>query len=276
MNLTPRLSDAAAQKSAEDPARSRIAASGRAGLFALLVLFVGWKCYSLATGNFRIQETWSAWQYAQTFPQDLFLFTLLFVVWDLLLKRLGRGGLACLIVICFFLVLFQCVDSRMKVRFLHPLTWQWVRYAIDEARTLGPDYMVFTGGSYWMLALASLGALLIAFFSPWIVLLRALAAGLGVLERGLRLPIIARVLLVPLCVAVFLTPAQPYGLQRNFVLASLLAIDKQVVGYDHYETRASEEPVQRSSPACLPTAGGTWCPTRPKRRLTRREPFHVH
>ena len=215
-----------ARAGVRDAAGARTADSARAGLFALFLLLVAWKSYSLATGNFRIQETWSAWQYAQAFPQDLLLFTALYVAWDLWLRRRGRGGLAATIAVALLLVLFQCVDSRMKVRFLHPLSWQWVRYAIDEARTLGPDYRVFTGGSYWMLALASLAALLLAFCSPWIVVARAFAAGLGVIERRLFLPLIARFALVPLILAVFLIPAQPYGLNRNFVLASVLPIDR--------------------------------------------------
>lgn len=234
---------------APEHVESRTTASGRAGLFTLLVLLVGWKSYSLASGNFRIQESWSYWQYALSFPQDLFVFAFLYVTWDLLLSKRGRAGLAITLVVAFILCLFQCVDARMKVRFLHPLSFEWLRYAIAEARTIGPDYIVFTGGTYWMLALVSFGALLVAFASPWIVLLRELAAFLGSLERVFRLRLVARALVVPLAVSVFLVPAQPYGLHRNFVLATLLPIDKPVIGYDHVEIRSSDEPVVRSSAA---------------------------
>ncbi|HTF87217.1 MAG TPA: LTA synthase family protein [Planctomycetota bacterium] len=234
---------------ARDSSPSRTMASGRAGLFTLLVLLVGWKSYSLASGNFRIQETWSSWQYLQAFPQDLFVFALLFVGWEMFLSKRGRTGLAVTIALVFLLCLFQLVDARMKVRFLHPLSWQWMRYALDEARTIGPDYTVFTGGTYWMLALGSFAALLVAFCSPWIVGLRWIADLLGRIERALRLRLVARILLVPLALCVFLVPAQPYGLHRNFVLASILPIDKPVVGYDHVETRTSEEPIVRSSAA---------------------------
>ncbi len=250
MNATsaiPRLTSAPAQ--AADQGRSRLQDSARAGLFALLVLFLGWKTYSLRSGNYRIQEAWSAWQYATTLPQDICLFVAVYVIWDLLLARRGRRGLWVTIILCGFLLLFQCADARMKVRFLHPLSWQWLRYAVEEASTIGPDYQVFTGSSYWMLALASFGVLLVAFMSPWIVVLRQLAAVLGVLERGLRLRLVARFAVVPLCILVFVSPAQPYGLHRNFVLATLLPVDKPVVGYDHHETRMSEQPVRVTTAA---------------------------
>ena len=227
----------------------RTTSSGRAGLFTLLLLLVAWKSYSLASGNFRIQETWPAWQYALAFPQDLFVFAFVYVVWDLLLSKRRRVGLAITIVVAFVLCFFQCVDARMKVRFLHPLSFEWLRYAIDEARTIGPDYVVFTGGSYWMLALASFGALLVAFAAPWIIGLRTLAQMLGSIERQLRLRVVARALFLPLAISVFLVPAQPYGLHRNFVLATILPIDKPVVGYDHVETHSCEEPIVRSSAA---------------------------
>ncbi len=230
-------------------AQARIENSARAGLFALLFLFIGWKTYSLRSGNYRIQEAWSAWQYATTFPQDICLFVAVYVIWDLLLSKRGRRGLWITIVACGFLLLFQCADARMKVRFLHPLSWQWLRYAVEEASTIGPDYQVFTGNGYWMVALGSFGVLLLAFMSPWIFLLRQLAAVLGVLERQLSVRLIARFAVVPLCILVFVSPAQPYGLHRNFVLATLLPVDKPVVGYDHHETHTSEQPVRFTTAA---------------------------
>src|SRR5690349_6847336 len=130
-------------------AEPRTTASGRAGILALFFLLVAWKGYSLASGNFRIQEAWSGWNYALAFLQDLFVFALFAVAWELLLSKRGRAGLAATIAVAFLLCLFQCVDARMKVRFLHPLSTQWLRYALDEAATIGPDYTVFTGGAYW-------------------------------------------------------------------------------------------------------------------------------
>ncbi|HUR26559.1 MAG TPA: LTA synthase family protein [Planctomycetota bacterium] len=227
-------------------AEPRTTASGRAGILALFVLLVGWKAYSLASGNFRIQEAWSGWQYALAFLQDVFVFVLFAVTWDLWLSKRGRAGLAVTIVVAFLLCLFQCVDARMKVRFLHPLSTQWIRYAFDEAATIGPDSTVFTGGAYWRLALASFALLGLAFAAPWIRGLRALASFLALLDH---LRLVARGALVPLAIGAFLVPAQPYGLHRNFVLATLLPIDKPVVGYDHAETRASEAPSVRSSAA---------------------------
>jgi len=240
---------------APTPARSgRTAASGRAGLFALALLLVGWKSYSLASGNFRIQETWSGWDYALSFPQDLLLFAALYVVWDALLVQRGRGGLWLIAGLCFLALFFQCADARMKVRFLHPLSWQWIRYAIAEVRTIGPDYTMFTGGSYWKLALASFAALGLAFLAPWLPFARLLPALAAWAERtlprrtlGLRWS--ARAMLLALGAAVFFVPAQPYGLHRNFVVASLLPIDKPVEGFDQHETRPSEEPLRRSTRA---------------------------
>ncbi len=247
--IAPILNITSTATSTADQARARFLNGGRAGLFALLVLFIGWKTYSLRSGNYRVQEAWTAWQYATTFPQDICLLAAVYVLWDLLLAKRGRRGLWITIVVCFFLLLFQCADARMKVRFLHPLSWQWLRYAVEEASTIGPDYQVFTGNGYWMVALGSFGVLLLAFLSPWIFLLRQLAAGLGVLERWLRVRLVARFAVVPLCILVFISPAQPYGLHRNFVLATLLPVDKAVVGYDHHETRASEQPVRFTTAA---------------------------
>ena len=228
---------------------SRAVASGRAGLFALFLLCLVWRAYSLVSGNFRIQEAWSPWQYAQAFPQDLFLIACLYASWRLWLRKGGARALALTVAVCCLVLIFQCVDARMKVRFLHPLSWAWLKYAIAEARTIGPDYTVFTGSSYWIAALASLGVLLGAFLSPWVPFARAIARALGSLERLLRIPLLGKLALVPLGILAFLSPAQPYGLHRNFVLATLLPIDRAVVGYDQHQTRPSEQPVARSTAA---------------------------
>lgn len=218
------------------------------GLALLLGLMVAWKAYSLSSGNFRIQETWSAWNYAAAFPQDLLAFALLYVAHARFLSRRGALGFALTVGLALAMLALQCIDARMKVRFLHPLSWQWIRYAAAEARTIGPDYAVFTGQSYWQLALASLSALALAFAVPWIPLLRALARPAAFVERGLRSDRLATWALIPLTLAAVFLPAQPYGLHRNFVVATLLPLDRAVPGYDDHAGRPTDAPIQRSRP----------------------------
>ncbi|MBK8179969.1 MAG: sulfatase-like hydrolase/transferase [Planctomycetes bacterium] len=229
------------------PGGPATAASARTGFLVLFVLLCGWKHYSLATGNFRIQETWSRWDYALTYPQDLCLFFGLYVIWDLLGSRRGRALLAITIVTVLCVTVFQLADARMKVRFLHPLSVDWLRYAVAEAQTIGPDYAVFTGNSFWVAALASLCALVLAFASPWVPVVRAVPLALHRLGEQAFVRRGTRALFVLFAILVVFTPAVPYGLQRNFVLASLFPLDRPVVGYDRHETRETEAPVRLSS-----------------------------
>jgi arylsulfatase A-like enzyme len=229
------------------PERRRI--SGWLGLLALLALMLAWKGYSLATSNFRVQETWSAADYLATFPQDLLAWCALFAVWDVWLRKHGRVAFAATIALACGLLVLQMIDERMKVRFLHPLSSAWIRFAITEFDTIGPDYAMFTGRSYWLGALASLAALLAMFAAPWIPGTARVSGGLDRAWSRWRLTLVPEIALAPLAVAVFVLPAKPYGLQQNFLVDLLLPLRTRHAGLRGHALMPSEQPVRLSSAA---------------------------
>lgn len=218
-------------------------------MVALLPLMLAWKAYSLATSNFRVQEVWSARDYAETLPQDVLAWCALFCAWDLWLRKRGRLAFASTVVIACALLLVQAIDARMKVRFLHPLSADWVRFAITESDTIGSDYTLFTGESYWVGALGSLAVLLAAFALAWIPGLGRVVRWLEQIWTRARFAWLPRLAAVLLLGAVFVLPAKPYGLHQNFVVDLVLPIRQRRAGLHDHEARRTEQPVRLSSAA---------------------------
>jgi len=241
------VSIASAPPPSTAPERRRIA--GGLGLLALLALMLAWKSYCLASSNFRVQESWSVADYLATLPQDLLAWCALFAVWDAWLRKRGRVAFAATIAVACAMLVLQMIDERMKVRFLHPLSSDWIRFAFTEIDTIGPDYAIFTGQTYWLGALGSLACLLAMFAAPWMPGASGAVERLdrpGTRWRLTRAPALA---LLPLCVAVFVLPAKPYGLQQNFVVDLLLPLRARHAGLSGHARMPSEQPVRLSSAA---------------------------
>ncbi|MCC7011816.1 MAG: sulfatase-like hydrolase/transferase [Planctomycetes bacterium] len=219
--------------------RSGSAAAGLAALFALLAF---WKAYGLVSDNFRVQEEWSSRVYLVACVQDLLAWCALAALWLFALARRPKLGHLALIGLSFALLAAQMVDARMKVRFLHPLSVDWIAFSLREIDTLGPDFTLFTGGGYWRSACASLVVLAGAFSLPWWPWVGRFAGGLGAGAARLRWPLAGAVAV--LLVAVAASPALPYGLHRNFAVATLLRIDRRPEGVRDHASRRSDQPLR--------------------------------
>jgi hypothetical protein len=252
-STSPKLAPSSTRPSANDAQpevgseRRRI--GGWLGLLALLALMLAWKRYSLTSNNFRVQETWTFADYLATLPQDLLAWCALFAAWEFWLRKRGRAAFAVTVAAAALVLTLHMVDARMKVRFLHPLSSDWIRFAITEFDTIGPDYTLFTGESYWIGALGSLAVLSLAFAAPWLPIAGAAVTAVHRWCGALRMRLAPRFALVPLCIAVFLLPAKPYGLQQNFFVELVLPLHPQRSGVHGHQKMPSEQPVRISSAA---------------------------
>ncbi len=219
---------------------------GAPALTALLVLLLGWKSYSLLSGNYRVQETWTWLDYAGTLAQDLFAWSLVVVGWKAFQRRRG-AGILWLAVVGNAMLLTQLVDARLKVRFLQPLTLEWLQFFRSEARTLTPDVSVFTGNSYWKGAVLSFallnGVLFLSALPPVARTWRNLAQRVPAAVRKTS-PVLPLLSVALFAVLSLLTPAQPYGLHRNFLAGLVLPGTRSVRGYTDHASRPSEQSVR--------------------------------
>ncbi len=232
------------QTNPTSPAERRDA-SAAFGLATLFVLLAFWKFYGLTSNNFRVQEEWSATTYLVASAQDLFTWSTLAVAWGWWLRRFARSGHATLIALAVMCLVFQAVDARMKVRFLHPLSIEWIRFAMREIDTIGPDYTLFTGQGYWLAALGTIAMLTVAFAFPFVLPIARLVRWSASVALGSRTSL--GVVAVTFGIAAFFLPALPYGLHRNFVASSVLPIERTPPGARDHEKLPSEEPLRASS-----------------------------
>jgi hypothetical protein len=226
---------------------ARRRASAAIGLAALLALLLAWKSYGLRSDTFRVQEQWSRWTYLAASAQDAFAWCALAVAWSYGLRRWRRGGLLLLLALAEALLLLQVVDARLKVRLLHPLSCDWIRFGIRELDTLGADWGLLAGERFWIAGLATLAALAAAFAVPFAPGTARLARLAGAERPRARLALAAAA--IGLGAATFVLPAQPYGLHKNFVTDALLPIATRPSGLRDHAGRPTDEPVRASAPA---------------------------
>ncbi len=119
----------------------------------LLVFLLVWKSYS-----FRIREElhWNVSDYVICYAQDIILWTILYIINYFSFILLGKRFYIAHLIILNSALVFQMIDSRVKVLFLEPLSIELIKYSYNDLSILLSQILFFWGKKYWPAFLISI------------------------------------------------------------------------------------------------------------------------
>lgn len=194
----------------------------------LLVFLLAWKSYS-----FRIREDmhWAVSDYLICYAQDVILWALLYVGIHGMCVVSKKWVVAAHLIVLNAALVFQMIDSRVKVLFLEPLSVQLIGYSCGDLEILSSQMMFFWGKKYWPAFLLSIAAfnLLPLMLSSLMKRYARSGSAIGVVGGkvnnficGGKLTVMAS-LILPLSAAIVVTGSEEiYGLNKNFIISSLV------------------------------------------------------
>lgn len=201
--------------------------------------------------------------YLICYAQDLILWALLYIGTHcaiLFNKRLVAAHLA----VVNAVLIFQMIDSRVKVLFLEPLSFQLIEYSRNDLEILASQMMFFWGRRYWpafLLSIVVLNLLPVLLASlmekcdysgrP----IGVLCGKIGGFMRTGKLTVLASFVLLLSAAVVVSGSEEIYGLNKNFIVSSLvdpLKRNKRNVG-DIHESEQKVYSVRDSGPHGSPS-----------------------